>query len=74
MGLGYTKLVLIFSGLFAILAGVSGVAAAFRGSPVTGLITVLLALAVLWATIREWPVVSACGTAADIARSRGVNI
>lgn len=74
MALGYTKFLLVITGVLSALSAVGGIATAFRGNPVGGLIMALLALAFIYFTVKEWPVVSACGTAAEMARARGIDI
>jgi hypothetical protein len=66
----YTRIVLVLAGLGLVSAGVGGVAMAFRGQPVAGLVSLILAVGLAYFWIKDWQQLGKCASA--LARAREI--
>lgn len=75
MTLLWTRIVLALTGVSLVLSAGAATVSLAQGQKVApALITLLLSLAFIWFTIKDWKVLGTCARAVVIAREKGVDL
>jgi hypothetical protein len=64
----YTRIILLLAAIGLVSMGLGGAMAIFDGQPATGLLTLILAVAIGWVWYRDWVRLGKCAKALEKAK------